>query len=134
MKGSAPNWLAVGFQVLEKILTPSVENHEDACWLVEMAIRTRMTSTSRPAASARAWKVRSPSGRRSDRGRADPAGPTGSTFATALMAVSQSGQSAPWSSPQSGADLAQLRLGLRVDAGGYRRESYAAEQLLTVSD
>ena len=67
MKGSAPNWLAVGFQVLEKILMPSVENHEEACWLVETAIRTRITSTSRPAASARAWKLMSPSGRRSDK-------------------------------------------------------------------
>src|ERR1700727_404374 len=107
MKGSAPNWLAEGFQVLEKILTPSVENHEEACWLVETAIRTRITSTSRPAASVRAWKLTSPSGRRLDKGRADPAGPAGSAFVTVLTVASRSDQRAPWCSPQSGSDLAE---------------------------
>ena len=67
MKASAPNWLAAGFQLLVKIFKPSVLNHDEACWLVETAIRTRITSTSRPHASARIWKPRSPSGRRSDR-------------------------------------------------------------------
>ena len=65
MKASAPNWLFAGFQVFEKIFRPSVVNHDEACWLVETAIRTRITSTSRPEASARIWKPRSPSGRRS---------------------------------------------------------------------
>ena len=51
--------------MLEKIFTPSEENHDAACWLVETAIRTRITSTRRPAASVMAWKLRSPSGRRS---------------------------------------------------------------------
>ncbi len=74
MKASAPYWLAPGFQLFVKIFRPSVLNHDEACWLVETAIRTRITSTSRPHASARTWKPRSPSGRRSDRARADPAG------------------------------------------------------------
>src|SRR5487761_1237756 len=73
MKGSAPNWLALGFQFFEKIFRPSAENQDEACWLVETAIRTRITRTSRPAASARTWKPRSPSGRRWDRGPAAPA-------------------------------------------------------------
>ena len=63
MKASAPNWLFAGFQVVEKIFQPWLENHEEACWPVEIAIRTRITSTSRPAASAMTWKLRSPSGR-----------------------------------------------------------------------
>src|ERR1017187_3831117 len=90
MKASAPNWLAVGFQVLEKIFRPSVLNHDEACWLVVMAIRTRITSTSRPDASARTWKPRSPSGRRSDKARVDPAGTAGSTWVTALTMSSPS--------------------------------------------
>src|ERR1039457_7539905 len=90
MKASAPNWLAVGFQVVEKIFRPSVLNHDEACWVVEMAIRTRSTSTNRPDARAMAWKEISPSGRRSDRGRVDPAGTAGSTFVTVLTPTSQS--------------------------------------------
>ena len=74
MKASAPNWLAAGSQLLVKIFRPSVLNHEEACWLVVTAIRTRITSTSRPEASERIWKARSPSGRRSERGPVDPAG------------------------------------------------------------
>ena len=77
MKASAPNWLVAGFQVVPKIPRPSALNHGAACWVVENAIRTRITSTSSPAASVMAWKVRSPSGRRSDRGRAGPAGVAG---------------------------------------------------------
>ena len=64
MKASAPNWLVAGSQLFVKIFRPSAENHDAACWLVETAIRTRITSTSRPEASARIWKPRSPSGRR----------------------------------------------------------------------
>ena len=90
MKASAPNWLAPGFQLLVKIFRPSVENHDEACWLVETAIRTRITSTSRPHASARTGKPRSPSGRRSDRGRADPAGTAGSARVTVLTTASRS--------------------------------------------
>jgi hypothetical protein len=63
MNARAPNWLFAGFQVLEKIFRPSAENHDEACWLVEIAIRTRITSTSRPATSAMTPKTRSPSGR-----------------------------------------------------------------------
>jgi hypothetical protein len=75
MKGSAPNWLVEGFQVLEKIpLMPSVVNHDEACWLVETAIRTRITSTSRPATNVMTWKLRSPSGRFPDNAPPDPAG------------------------------------------------------------
>src|SRR3984957_13457552 len=130
MNGSAPNWLAEGFQVLEKILTPSVENHEAACWLVETAIRTRITSTSRPAASAMAWKLMSPNGGRPEKGGADPAGPAGSAFVAVLTVASRSDQWAPWCSPQSGGDLAELRLGHLVDAGRQRRVAQRGEQLL----
>ncbi len=70
MKGIAPNLLAVGFQVVEKIFRPSVLNHDAACWLVETAIRTRITRTSRPAPSASHWKLRSPRPRRAVRPRA----------------------------------------------------------------
>src|ERR1700733_12979118 len=130
MKGSAPNWLAVGFQVLEKILMPSVENHEEACWVVEMAIRTRITSTSRPAASAMAWKLMSPNGRRCDKGRADPAGPAGSDFAAVAPVAERHDESWPWCATRSRGDLAELRLGLRVDAGRQRRVAQRGEQLL----
>src|SRR5258708_20842420 len=74
-KASAPNWLAAGFQLFVKIFRPSALNHDEACWLVVTAIRTRITSTSRPAASATTWKERSPSGRRCDRARAAPPPP-----------------------------------------------------------
>src|ERR1022692_1463182 len=133
MKASAPNWLAVGFQVLEKIFAPSAENHDEACWLVETAIRTRITSTSRPAASARTWKPRSPSGRRSDRARADPAGIAGSACATLLTVTNRSD---PPASPCSllAADLGELRLGLLVDVGGQRRVAQTGERLLAGSE
>src|ERR1700733_3184121 len=130
MKGSAPNWLAVGFQVLEKILMPSVENHEEACWVVEMAIRTRITSTSRPAASAMAWKLMSPNGRRCDKGRADPAGPAGAALVAVLPGAGGAGQYGPWCSPPTRGGLAELRLVLRVDAGRQRRVAQRGEQLL----
>src|ERR1019366_9530750 len=133
MKASAPNWLAAGFQVLEKTFTPSVLNHDEACWVVEMAIRIRITSTSRPDASARTWKRRSPSGRRSDRARVDPAGPAGSTRVTALTATSRPDLRASQCSHLA-ADLAQLRLCLLVDAGGQRREAQLGKQLLAGSD
>ena len=84
MKASAPNWLVAGSQLFVKIFRPSVENHDEACWLVETAIRTRITSTSRPEASARIWKPRSPSGRRAESGPADPAGTAGSAFTAVL--------------------------------------------------
>src|ERR1039457_2873581 len=124
MKASAPNWLVVGFQVVEKIFRPSVLNHDEACWLVETAIRTRITSTSRPAASARTWKPRSPSGRRSDRARADPAG---SARVTALTTASRPDLRASQCSHLH-ADLAELRLGLLVDVGRQRRVAQSGEQ------
>src|SRR3984893_18610065 len=112
-KGSAPNWLAAGFQLFEKIFRPWLLNHDEACWLVETAISTRITSTSGREASARTWKPRSPSGRRSDRARADPAGITGSACATLLTVTNRSD---PPASPCSllAADLGELRLGLLV--------------------
>src|SRR6266487_5546294 len=61
---------------------PSVVNHDVDCWVVETAIRTRITSTSRPAARARIWKARSPSARCCVSGRADPAGAAGSARVT----------------------------------------------------
>ena len=50
--------------MVEKIFRPWVLNHDEACWLVETAIRTRITRTSRPAPSASHWKLRSPRPRR----------------------------------------------------------------------
>src|SRR5271155_5579883 len=95
MKASTPNWLAPGFQLLVKILRPSLENHDEACWVVVNAIRTRITSTSRPHERARIWKVRSPSGRRWDRPGVDPAGLAGSTRVTVLTTASPSDMPAP---------------------------------------
>src|SRR6185295_19217096 len=91
---------------------PSVVNHDEACWVVEKAIRMRMTSTSRPDASAMIWKVRSPSGRRSDRGRAGPAGTAGpACCVTVLTITSRPGPPASRSSsPRS------LLVRLRQDA------------------
>src|SRR5215831_18539633 len=110
MKASAPNWLFAGSQLFVKIFRPSAENHDAACWLVETAIRTRITSTSRPEASARIAKPRSPSGRCCDKVRADPAAPAGSAFTSVLMTSNRSDLRAR-------ADLAQLRLGLLLDVG-----------------
>src|SRR6266852_4393995 len=130
MKASAPKCMDAGSQLVEKIpLTPSLENHDEACWVVETAIRTRITSTSRPAASARTWKPRSPSGRRSDRARADPAGPAGSARVTVLTTSSRSDLPVPPCS-RLRADLAELRLGHLIDVGGQRRVAQAGEQLL----
>src|ERR1700722_7061893 len=110
MNASPPNFWAAGFQDFEKIFVPSVENHDEACWLVETAIRTRMTSTSRPAASARTWKPRSPSGRRSSR---KLAGPACSCWTTVLTRPSPPDPGASRCSLRL--DLAELRLGLRGD-------------------
>src|SRR6516165_9535107 len=95
MKASAPKSLAAGFQLLVKIFQPSVENHDEACWLVETAIQTRITSTSRPDASAMIAKARSPSGRCCLRGSADPAGTAGSALVTVLTTASPSDKPAP---------------------------------------
>src|ERR1700730_16988982 len=133
MKASAPNWLGAGFQLFEKIFRPSALNHDEACRLVETAIRTRITNTSRPAASARIWKPRSPSGRRSDRGRADPAVPAGSACALVLTATSRSDLPASRCSHLH-ADLAELRLGHLVDVGGQRRVAQTREGLLAGSE
>src|SRR5215831_21142167 len=145
MNASAPNWLAAGFQVFPKIPSPSVLNHSEACWLVEKAIRMRITSTSRPAASAMIWKVRSPSGRRWARGWADPAIPAGpACCVTVLTATVPSGRSAPQRSPRrplhvrlpggARADLAELRLGLLVHVRRQRRVTQLREQLLAVPE
>src|SRR5450631_3985978 len=114
MKASAPNWLAAGFQLFVKIFRPSALNHEVDCWVVATAIRTRITSTSRPAASVMIWKVRSPSGRRSDRGRADPAGLAGSALVRVLTKTGRSDPSASKFPPLRrllGGYLAELRVG-----------------------
>src|SRR5271165_5864991 len=142
MKASAPNWLAAGFQLLVKIFQPSAVNHDEACWLVETAIRTRITSTSRPHASARIWKLRSPSGRRSAKARADPAGVVGSACVTTLTTVSRSGLASRSQCSQLLAylvvtlrgDLAELRLGHRVEVGRQRRIAQAAGHLLHGSE
>src|SRR5580704_12297791 len=134
MNASAPNWLAAGSQLLVKIFKPSALNHEEACWVVETAIRTRITSTSRPAPSARAAKPRSPSGRRWTRGLpADPAGTAGSAFAAMLTTTSRSDRLVS-RYPPSRADLAELRLGHRGYASGNRRVAQRWQQLLAVSD
>src|SRR5580704_15999538 len=100
MKASAPKSLAAGFQLLVKIFRPSAENHDEDCWLVVTAIRTRITSTSRPDVSARAWKRGSPSGRRADRTSVDPAGAAGSTCVTALTTASTSDPPADLPAPR----------------------------------
>src|ERR1035441_8619265 len=86
MKASAPNWLAAGFQVLEKTFTPSVLNHDEACWVVEMAIRIGTASTSRQSGTRRPEDLSAPGGRRSDSAGVDPAG---STRVTALTTTSR---------------------------------------------
>src|SRR6516165_5431885 len=124
MKASAPKSLAAGFQLLVKIFQPSVENHDEACWLVETAIQTRITSTSKPDARARIAKMRSPSGRWCFRGSVDPAGAAGSTSVIVLTTASPSDKAAPRQPFASLAgDLAQLRLRLLLQAGGQRRVS-----------
>src|SRR5260370_10217318 len=122
MKASARNWLAAGFQLFERTFAPSVLNHDEACWLVEMAIRTRITSTSRPAASVRTWKPRSPSGRRCDRALADPAGTARSASGTVLTTSIRSDLPVLQCS-RLHTDVAELRLGHLVDAGGQRRRT-----------
>ena len=63
---------------------PAVVNHVVDCWVMLMAISTRMISTSSPAARQRTWNERSPNGRRRESGEADPAGMAGSAFASTL--------------------------------------------------
>src|SRR5487761_1258152 len=63
----------------------SVLNHWVDCWDMVTAIRTRITSTSRPDPSERTWKARSPSGLRGASPEADPAGVAGSACRVALM-------------------------------------------------
>src|SRR6266516_5209486 len=120
MKASAPNLLAAGFQVGEKIFTPSVLNHNAACWLVETAIRTSITSTSRPHASARNWKLRSPSGRRWARGWAGPAGTAGPARSVTVLTVTTP-------SDPSASQCSRRRLLLNAPAPHYslRGGSYA---------
>src|SRR6266700_3917905 len=135
MKASAPKWLVAVSQLFEKIFSPCELNHDVDCWLVETAIRTRITSTSRPDASARAWKARSPSGRRCDRGWVDPAGPAGPAGSTCVTALTTSRPDLRVSQPSPlAADLAQLRLGLLIDIGGQRRVTQLGEQFLAVSE
>ena len=82
----APNLPCAGSQSTEKMpAQPSEVNQEVDCWAMVTAIRTRITSTSRPDASARSWKARSPSGLRGDSPEADPAGMAGSACTVALM-------------------------------------------------
>src|ERR1039457_4434768 len=112
----APNWLLPGFHWVEKMpFRPAVLNHDEACWVIETAIRTRITRTTRQAAAARIWKPRSPSGRRWARGLADPAGMAGSAFVTVLTMQNPPELPASQGSPR---DLTELRHGLLVDVGG----------------
>ena len=54
MNERAPYFPKAGFQVLEKTpLKPTVVNQSVDCFVVDMAMRTRITSTSSPDASAR---------------------------------------------------------------------------------
>src|SRR5215472_6311353 len=100
-------------------------------------MRTRITSTSRPAASVMIWKVRSPNGRRSDRGRAGPAGLAGPACCViVLTTTSRSAPRAPGCSRRARLRtyLVELRLGLLVDAGWQRRVVQPREQFLAVPD
>src|SRR3984957_17893906 len=84
----APKWFVVGSQSMEKMpLSPAELNQAVDCCAVVTAMRTRMTSTSMPAASVRIWNPRSPSGLRCASALADPAGVAGSALVTALMRV-----------------------------------------------
>src|SRR5512142_2735081 len=96
-------------------------------------MRTRITRTSRPAASARYWKPRSPNGRRCASGPADPAARAGSACATVLTTMNPSELLA---SPSSwlGRDLAELRYCLLVEAGWQRSVTELTEQLLAVAE
>src|SRR5215471_15945675 len=137
MKASAPNWLAAGFQVFPKIPHPSALNQGAACWVVVTAIRTRITSTSRPDASAMIWKVRSPSGRFSDRARVGPAVPAGPTCCvTVLTTTSRSDPRASRCSWRVSlrTNLAELRLCLLVQAGGQRCVVQPREQFLAIPE
>src|SRR5689334_19317953 len=115
------------------MLQPAVLNHDEACWLVEIAIRARITSTSTPAAAARIWKTRSPSGRRWASGWADPAGAAGSACTAALMTANPSEPLASRIHTLR-SDLAELRHGLLVEAAGQRRQADLGEQLLAVAE
>ena len=82
----APNLPCAGSQSMEKMPDqPSVVNQEVDCCDIVTAIRTRITSTSRPDASAMTWKARSPSGLRGESPEAGPAGVAGPAFTVALM-------------------------------------------------
>src|ERR1700747_3079737 len=82
----APNLPCAGSQSTEKMPDqPSVVNHWVDCWVMVIAIRTRITSTNSPDASAMIWKEMSPSGLRRISPEADPAGVAGSACTVALM-------------------------------------------------
>src|ERR1700685_4579804 len=68
-------------------LKPAVVNHVVDCCAVVTVMRTRMTRTRRPAARARIWNPRSPSGLRLLSALADPAGVAGAAFVTVLITV-----------------------------------------------
>src|SRR5215469_6256795 len=85
MNGRAPNALCAGSQLVEKTPDqPTVVNHVTDCWVMLMAIRARMISTSSPHARQRTWNERSPNGRRFVSGEADSAGTAESAFAAML--------------------------------------------------
>src|ERR1035438_3845392 len=92
-------------------------------------MRTRMTRTSRPAARARSWKPRSPSGLRWCSGLAGTGGPAGSAFVTVLTTVRLPERRESWCATLRG-DLAQLSRGRRVDARRERRQVERGEQRL----
>src|SRR5215469_5109434 len=133
MKASTPNWFCAGFQLYEKMPQPSVVNHDEAWLVVVMAIRTRITSTSRPAPSARYANRRSPSGRRRSKGEADPAGTAGSTFVATLMMTDRSCLSASENSSSRGY-LVELSLGHSVEVRRQRRVAELLQRGLTVAD
>src|SRR5215831_10594189 len=101
-----------------------------------MAIRSRITSTSRPHASVTIANPRSPSGRRCSRGWADPAGIAGSAFVTVLTTPGPRvlpASQCSWRSytPRSGrSDLVELGFGLCVEASWQRRVAQGGEYLL----
>src|SRR5579859_5818173 len=113
----APNLLWAGSQSIEKTPDqPSALNHWVDSLDMVTAIRTRITSTSSPDASASIWKARSPSGLRGDSPEADPAGVAGSACTVALMRTGPSGLPVSWRSSFLAGDLAQLGRGLREEA------------------
>src|SRR5206468_11960462 len=108
MKARAPNCSAGGFHVDDvKKLRTMCRNAGAASWVVEMAMRARMTSTVSPHSKVTTVKTRSATGRRRALGSfADPGGLVGVEVAVAVKPGSRRDQ-----------EGVELGLGLVEDVG-----------------